>query len=95
MHRLLLIVVALLATGVAPAAADSETRELRFEDCLDVIRKTATENGTTPLPVVSNNDMRMVRIPTADGSLLVTCNRPNQRLTITKSDRKCGVDLKC
>ena len=67
-------------------AADSTTKTMSFEDCLKAIWNTAAILGVMPINIVETKDLMMVRFPTADGSLLVTCSRPEQKMVVTVSD---------
>lgn len=66
-------------------AAESTSRSMPFDQCLLVIQRTATELGVAPVNIVETSAMRMVRFPTADGSVLVTCSRPDQKMVMTVS----------
>lgn len=75
-----------LATpGFALSEPKSQTQSMSFEGCLLVIRNTAGELGVAPVNIVETSDLRIVRFPTADGSVLVTCSRPDQKMVITQS----------
>ena len=62
--------------------------------CLQLIQKTATELAVAPVNIVETTAMRMVRFPTRDGSVLLTCMKDGSA-TVTKSPHKCGVTVKC
>ncbi len=64
----------------------STTKTMSFENCLQVIRSTAADLGVAPINIVETNDLRMVRFPTVDGSVLVTCSRPDRKMVLTISD---------
>ena len=85
--RFVILAVSLLIALPYLAQASSESRTMNFETCLGVIRKTSTDLNVAPINVVETNDMRIVRFPTADGSVLVTCSRSQRILTVTKSPR--------
>ncbi len=75
----------------APLQADVETvetREMSFDACLRTIRKVASQMGIAPINIVETNILRMVRFPTVDGSVLVTCSEADRKMVITKSDKK-------
>ena len=38
-----------------------------------------------PVNIVETDTVRMIRIPTVDGSVLVTCSRDDQKMILTKS----------
>ena len=59
-----------------------------FEQCLAEIARIATKFGMAPTNIVETTALRMVRFPTSDGSVLVTCSRDDSKMVLTKSDRK-------
>ncbi len=60
------------------------TNDVGFDGCLDTIKRTADELGVAPINIVETSDMRMVRFPASDGSVLVTCS-PDGQIGITRS----------
>lgn len=86
------------ATMFTPAKAEvGETTVTRvsFEACLETIRQMAQTLGTAPTNIVETSDTRIVRLPAADGSVLVTCSRAKGTMALTPSSRQCGVDIDC
>jgi hypothetical protein len=82
--KFILAIISLLLT--APAfAAESTSKSMSFDQCLLVIQRTATQLGVAPINIVETSIMRMVRFPTADGSVLVTCSKPDQKMVMTIS----------
>ena len=83
-------IFALAAAGVVagePASAlETQTRSMSYEQCLATIRQVSSELGVAPINIVETNIMRMVRFPTEDGSVLITCSAPDQKMVVTKSD---------
>lgn len=75
------------AAGAALAQPVSESRPMSFEACLATIRGYASETKVAPVAIVETSDLRIVRFPAADGSVLVTCSRPDGRMVLTKSPR--------
>lgn len=81
----------ILATGVVAFfaatsfAQESTSKSMSFEACLQLIQRTATQLGVAPTNVVNTSDMRMVKFFTSDGSVLVTCSRPDQKMVMTVS----------
>jgi hypothetical protein len=59
---------------------------MSFDDCLSLIRRTATDLGVAPINIVETDLMRMGRFVASDGTVLVTCSRPDGKAIITKSD---------
>ncbi|TSA38017.1 MAG: hypothetical protein D4R63_12020 [Methylococcaceae bacterium] len=75
-----------------PITIDSETpqstsKSMSYEECLQVIQRTATQLGVAPINIVETTVMRMVRFLTSDGSVLVTCSEPDQKLIMTISKK--------
>lgn len=68
--------------------AISETVNLPFEKCIQMIRETAAAFGRPPDMIVRKKDFWVVRIPTDDGSLLIRCSNPDQTMGVTKGHRK-------
>lgn len=68
------------------AAVESQAVAMSFESCLSKIRSTASQLGVAPINIAETNDLRMARFPTSDGSVLITCSRPDGRMVVTKSD---------
>ena len=63
----------------------SVSRSASFEECVGLIQNTAGEIGIAPTNLVETNVMRMVRFNLDDGSVLMTCSRPDNRLVVTRS----------
>lgn len=61
------------------------TRTMQFEPCLTAIRSMADDLAIAPVNVVETNDVRIVRFNTSDGSVLVTCSRPDQKMFVVQS----------
>jgi len=86
-----ILTLAVLAAALLPlaisAAPKSTSKAMSFEDCLTVVRNTATQLGVAPINVVETRDMRMVRFVTTTGSVLITCSRPDRSMVVTVSER--------
>ncbi len=87
--------LAAVAFALAPGAAaqpkgkvESVSRPLQFEACLELIRRTAQVIGVAPINIVETTAVRMVRFNTSDGSVLITCSRPDQKVVITRSPHR-------
>jgi hypothetical protein len=76
------------ASSFADAKAVSTSGPMSFEACLATIRQTAQSLGVASANIVETNAMRMVRFSTTDGSVLVTCSRPDRKMVLTKSDKR-------
>ena len=64
----------------------SRSESMSFNECLRVIQRTAENLGLAPKNIVETKDLRMVRFLTSEGSVLVTCSRPDQKMVITLSN---------
>ena len=87
MIRLIFCLLLVLPTAV-DAKATSTSKRMSFENCLAVIRNVSQSLGVAPVNIVETSAVRMVRFRTEDGSVLVTCSRPDQKMVITKSDKR-------
>ena len=91
---LLLGAFALLASASAQAApAGTRTATLPFEACLSIIAEIAGDLGEEPVALVKTSDIHTVRIDAADGFVTVSCNRPEGRMTLTKTGPTVTADL--
>lgn len=74
------------ASDVSLSSAGLETadRAMSFEECNREIRTIADQFGT-PINIVDSAGMRIVRFNATDGSVLVTCSAPEEKMTIVKS----------
>lgn len=79
------VFMACSAAGPASAAATSQTKTMSFEECLATIRAVSAQLGVAPINIVETQILRMVRFPTSDGSVLVTCSKPDRKMVLTKS----------
>lgn len=68
-------------------AQESTSKSMSFEECLQTIQRTASQLGVAPINIVETTEMRMVRFPTRDGSVLVTCSRPDRKMVMTVSKK--------
>ena len=91
------IVLAALAISAATAglADTTKTTNTSFEKCLALIQAAATNTGVAPVNIVETSILRMVRFPAADGSLLITCSKPDAKMIVQQSSKRCGVDVEC
>ena len=85
--KTLFIFGAMFAISTTALAQQSTTKTMSFEDCLLLIRNTSTQLGVAPVNIVETSDTRMVRFPTADGSVWVTCSRADRKMVLTLSTR--------
>lgn len=78
----------LLVAPLTVSAVESTTRDMSFDQCIDLIQRTATQLSSAPLNVVETTEVRIVRFLTDDGSggsVLVTCSRPDHKMVMTIS----------
>jgi len=87
-----LFAVALLVSSFATfenpalAGATSQSLDMSYEACIALIQATAEQVGQAPINVVETSELRIVRFITSDGSVLVSCSRPDGKAVITQSD---------
>jgi hypothetical protein len=67
------------------SAVSSTGQTMSFEDCLGVIRRTARELSVTPISVVETDILRVARFRTTEGSVLVSCSKPDRKMILTRS----------
>lgn len=67
------------------SSAAADARDLPFEECLLLIRDVGQSLGIEGTSVVETSDMRLVRFAVSDGSLLVTCSRPDSKIVMVRS----------
>lgn len=73
--------------GGSASGASSTTQDMDFDHCLRRIREMSQAYGA-PINVVETNLVRTVRFPVSDGSVLVTCSRPDRKMILTQSSRR-------
>ena len=74
-----------LAVGSAAQSADTRVASMPFGECLSIINEAAQDVGEEPVKLVSTSDIVTVRINASDGFVTVSCDRRNDRMTLTKS----------
>lgn len=80
-------IVSAVAT-VAMAAPTSTSEPMDFRTCVASIDAVANKLGMSPTVIVDTAIMKMVRFHTGDGSLLVTCSKPDRKRIFTESSRR-------
>lgn len=78
--------------ATAFAAASSQTIPLSFEECLARKETVISQLGVNPrniIPLVNTNIMTMTKLCTVDGSVIVTCSKPDRKMVITQSTNSC------
>jgi hypothetical protein len=82
----------LLPSAARAADVESEAKSMSFEQCLGVIRQMASQFAIAPINIVETNELRIVRFCVSDGSVLVSCSRPDQKMVMTRSRHRSGCD---
>jgi hypothetical protein len=78
-----------LTTGsLAPATGDLRTERMAFADCISLIQDVSDELGVTPVNILRTQDIWLSRIDAVDGTVTVTCSRPDSRLTLKRHHRR-------
>jgi hypothetical protein len=72
-------------TGVHAQSADTRIASMPYAECLAIIAETSQEMGEEPVSLVSTDDVRTVRINASDGFVTVSCDRSDNKITLTKS----------
>jgi hypothetical protein len=76
-----------LVVASSTMAQQSTSQNMSFEECLQVIQRTATQLGVAPVNITETTVLRIVRFPTSDGSVLVSCSRPDRKMVLTVSKK--------
>ncbi|ODB39969.1 hypothetical protein A9L43_15240 [Pseudomonas mosselii] len=78
----------LVMPAIAIAAAESTSTPMSFEKCQAVQANTIAQLNVPPgdiVHIVNTSVMTMTRLYTADGSVIITCSAPDNKMVITKS----------
>ena len=74
----------------ADAGVSSTRSAMPFEQCVSQMLGTLAElGGANTRVVVSSPELRVLRICAEDGSVLMTCSRPDGSMVTTKSPFRC------
>lgn len=72
------------------ASLESDSQSIPFEACVGLMTRTVLSvGGVNTRVVLSAPDVRMLRICTNDGSVLMTCSRPDGTMVTTRSPDHC------
>ncbi|MBF8753767.1 hypothetical protein [Pseudomonas guariconensis] len=74
--------------AIATAAAESTSTPMSFEKCQAVQANTIAQLNVAPgdiVRIVNTSVMTMTRLYTDDGSVIITCSAPDNKMVITKS----------
>jgi len=77
-----------IATPVAKVGsgeAASASEEVDFDECIGRIERLSEQSDTAPINIVETSVLRIARFPADDGSVLISCSRPDRKMVITKS----------
>jgi hypothetical protein len=77
--------IAVSFSGIA-VAAESKSMDMSFEKCQSVQANTIAQlnvPASNIIPVVSTSSLTITRLITADGSVLISCSAPDQKMVIT------------
>lgn len=88
MKNLILPIALLLMTSLNASAepvVTSQSRSISFEGCLETIKTFSSQIGVAPINIIETSIMRTVRYPTKEGSVLVTCSKPDNKMVLTTS----------
>lgn len=80
-----LVMASLMLLPTRGFAVESTSKTMSFEACIATIQRVAGDLGVVPINIVETGILRMVRFPTDDGSVLITCSKPDRKLVITRS----------
>jgi hypothetical protein len=65
----------------------SRTETMPFGQCLGLAEDVAESLQTNPVTILRTNDVRIVRIEAPDGVVILSCNRAENRMVLTKRPR--------
>lgn len=80
------------ASGGVMAEASSQSVRATFDECLATQSRVVAQLNVSPsdiVHIVNTSQMTMTRICTVDGSVLISCSKPDEKMVITKSDKSC------
>ena len=75
----------------ARPALRSDRQKMPFQACVGLLTQTVLSvGGSNTRVIVSAPDMRMIRVCTNDGSVLMTCSRADETMVSTASPSRCN-----
>ncbi len=80
--------VILATPSIASATAESSSMPMSFEKCQATQANTIAQLNVPSgdiVQIVNTSSMTMTRIYVDDGSVLITCSAPDNKMVITKS----------
>lgn len=92
-------VALMLALLALPAHASSEretvTQTISFKGCLAAAQKLADQVGVKLVRVIDTASVKMFRVPGSDGTISVTCSAKERKMVLSRTPKRCGVDMAC
>ncbi len=88
MKKGILIAAMLSLPSMAIASAESKSISMSFEKCQAVQANTIAELNVPPSDIVhlvNTSVMTMTRVYVADGSVIISCSAPDNKMVITRS----------
>jgi len=71
-------------------SVESKKQAVPFEACVRFMARTVLDVGSRNTRVIVNApDLRMLRVCSSDGSVLITCSRVDSTMVLTKSSKRC------
>lgn len=65
----------------------SRTESMPFVQCIGLAEDVAEQLQTNPVTILRTSDVRVVRIEAHDGVVILSCNRTENRMVLTKRPR--------
>jgi hypothetical protein len=72
-----------LSQQCAIAGTENRTSKVAFSDCIATIGKLSQELGVAPINIVETSNLRLVKYPTRDGSVMIQCVGTEGTMTVT------------
>lgn len=89
-----LIAGALALSAPANAAVvDTTSVSVSFDECIarrELVIAKLNVNPRDIVPIVNTGILTMTRVCTSDGSVLVSCSKPDSKMVITQSTNGCN-----
>jgi hypothetical protein len=73
--------------ALARVPAETRTETMPFGQCIGLAEDVAEGLNTNPVTILRTTEVRVVRIDAADGVVILTCNRSENRMVLTKRPR--------
>lgn len=91
------LVMAAMLIGTVQAASKPETvtQKISFEGCLAAAKKLADEVGVELRRIIDTPNVKIFRIPGSDGTISVTCSAKERTMVLSRTQKRCDVDMVC